>query len=119
MVDCMLVSTSVDTQVKVYVWNLARALQYLKFTRPDITYIIQQIYLHMHDPRKPQLTAMKCTLRYLQETLDFSILLRRSASFELMIYTNADWMSCSDTRWSTSGYIVFLSINLISWSSKR
>jgi hypothetical protein len=65
----------VDTQVKVYVGSLTRALQYLTFTRPDITYIIQQIYLHMHDPREPQLTAMKCTLRYLKETLDFSILL--------------------------------------------
>jgi hypothetical protein len=30
--------------------SLAGALQYLTFTRPDISYAVQQICLHMHDP---------------------------------------------------------------------
>jgi hypothetical protein len=47
-------------------WSIAGALQYLTFTRPDIAYAVQQIYLRMHDPREPHLTAMKCILRYLQ-----------------------------------------------------
>lgn len=37
----------------------------------------------------------------------------------LLSYTNADWGGCHDSRRSTSGYCVFLSGNLISWSSKR
>jgi hypothetical protein len=41
---------------------------------------------------------MKCTLRYLQVTLDFGLLLRCSASSELTVYTNTDWASCPDTR---------------------
>jgi hypothetical protein len=32
--------------------SLAGALQNLTFTRLDLTYVVQQIYLHMHDPRK-------------------------------------------------------------------
>ncbi|XP_071718486.1 uncharacterized mitochondrial protein AtMg00810-like [Rutidosis leptorrhynchoides] len=32
--------------------SLARALQYLTLTRPDISYVVQQICLHMHDPHK-------------------------------------------------------------------
>jgi hypothetical protein len=45
--------------------SLVEALQYLTFTRPDIAYVIQQICLHMHNPREPHLTAMKHVLRYL------------------------------------------------------
>jgi hypothetical protein len=126
MVDCKPILTPVDTQAKVsaksgppvadptHFRSLAGALQYLTFTRPDIAYAVQQICLHMHDPREPHLTAMKRTLRYLRGTLDYGLLLRHSGSSELMVYTDVDWAGCSDTRRFTSGYVMFLSTNLIS-----
>ena len=95
--------------------SLAGALQYLTFTRPDITYAVQQICLHMHDPREPHLTALKRILRYLRGTVDFSLQLHwRSSSTELIVYTVADWAGCPDTRRSTSGYAIFLGDNLVS-----
>lgn len=87
--------------------SLVGALQYLTFTRPDISYVVQQVCLHMHDPREPHLSAVKRILRYLQGTLGHGLLLRRSAPSELVVYTNADWAGCLDTRKSTSGYAVF------------
>jgi hypothetical protein len=99
--------------------SIVRALQYLPFTRPDNAYTVQQIYLHMHDPREPHLTAMKRVLRYHHGTPDFGLLLRRSSGSDLVAYTDADWVGCPDTRRSTSGYVVFLRDNLISWSAKR
>jgi hypothetical protein len=72
----------------------------------------------MHDPREPHLTALKRLLRYLQGTIDYGLLINRSSA-ELVVYTDADWAGCPDTRRSTSGYAVFLGGNLVSWLSKR
>ena len=119
MTVCKLCSTPVDTQAKVSATegppvadptafrNLAGALQYLTFTWPNISYVVQQICLHMHDPRELHLATLKRTLRYLRGTLDFGLLLRCSASTDLTVYTDADWAGCPDTRCSTSGYAVF------------
>jgi hypothetical protein len=77
MVDCRPVSMPVDTQDKIFATSgppvadptqfrsLIGALQYLTFTHPDITYVVQQICLHMHDPREPHLDVMKYVMRYL------------------------------------------------------
>jgi hypothetical protein len=126
MSDCKPCSTPVDTQAKVSsdmggpvsdltaYHSLARALQYITFTRPDIAYAVQQVCLYMHDPREPHLTAAKCIFRYLQGTLDHDLLLRRASTSDLVVYTVADWAGCPDTLQSTSGYAVFLGDNLVS-----
>ncbi|GKC53134.1 ribonuclease H-like domain-containing protein [Tanacetum coccineum] len=94
-------------------------LQYLTFTRPDISYAVQQVCLHMHDPREPHLAALKRVLRYVRGTLDFGLQLYASITGSLVAYTDADWAGCPTTRRSTSGYCVFLGDNLLSWSAKR
>jgi hypothetical protein len=74
----------------------------------------------MHDPRDPHLDVIKRVLRYLRGFMDFDLHLRRStSSSELTVYTDADWAGCLDTCRSNSGYAVFLSDNLVFWSSKH
>ncbi|GKA39501.1 ribonuclease H-like domain-containing protein [Tanacetum coccineum] len=99
--------------------SLAGALQYLTFTRPDISYAVQQICLYMHDPRDPHFTALKRILRYVRGTIDHGLQLYVSSTSQLTAYTDADWAGCPVTRRSTSGYCVFLGDNLLSWSAKR
>jgi hypothetical protein len=72
----------------------------------------------MHDPCEPHLTTVKCIFRCLQVTL-YDDLLRRAPTFELVIYTDVDWVGCLNNRQSTLGYTVFLGENLVPWSSKR
>jgi hypothetical protein len=129
MSDYKSCSTLVDTQAKVSsdmgapvsdptaYRSLAGALQYLIFTKIDIAYAVQQVCLHMHDPREPHLTAAKCILRYLQGTLDLGLLIHHASMSDLVVYTDADWAGCLDTHRSTSGYAVFLGNNVVSHSS--
>ncbi|GJR96029.1 ribonuclease H-like domain-containing protein [Tanacetum coccineum] len=99
--------------------SLVGALQYLTFTRPDLSYAVQQVCLYMHDPREPHLPALKRILRYVHDTLDYDLQLYSSSTSSLVAYSDADWVSYPTTRRSTLGYCVFLGNNLLSSSSKR
>ncbi|XP_021717830.1 uncharacterized protein LOC110685583 [Chenopodium quinoa] len=131
MSSCKPSPTPVDTNPKVSATSsatfddpslyrsLAGALQYLTFTRPDISYAVQQVCLHMHDPRVDRMSALKRVIRYIKGTIDYGLHLYPSSFSTLVSYTDADWGGCPDTRRSTCGYCVFLGDNLVSWSSKR
>ncbi|XP_057251676.1 uncharacterized mitochondrial protein AtMg00810-like [Beta vulgaris subsp. vulgaris] len=131
MSACKTSSTPVDTKPKLsstssapyadpsLYRSLAGALQYLTFTRPYISYAVQQLCLYMHDPRDAHMHALKRIVRYLQGTLDHGLHLYPSSISKLIAYTDADWGECPDTCRSTSSYYIFLGDNLLSWSAKR
>ncbi|KAK9049545.1 hypothetical protein SSX86_031486 [Deinandra increscens subsp. villosa] len=132
MEHCNKSATPVDTQPKLSSTTgtpladggteyrqLAGALQYLTFTRPDISYAVQQICVHMHSPTTDHMNALKRILRYVQGTISHGLTITPSVSTSLVAFTDADWGGCPDTRRSTSGYCVYMGDNLLSWSSKR
>ncbi|GKE70724.1 ribonuclease H-like domain-containing protein [Tanacetum coccineum] len=130
MLNCNPCRTPIDTEKKLgpegspvtdhtLYRSLAGALQYLTFTRPDLSYAVQQLCLYMHDPREPHLNAMKRVLRYLRGTINLGLQLFHSTTSQLIAYSDADWAGCPATRRSTSGYCVYLGDNLLTWSSKR
>nr|GEU71665.1 ribonuclease H-like domain-containing protein [Tanacetum cinerariifolium] len=129
MANCNPTRTLVDTESKLgsngdpisdatLYRSLAGGLQYRTFTRPDISYAVQHVCLHIHHPREPHLAALKRVLRYIRDTLDFRLQLYASTTGSLVAYNDADWAGCPTTRRSTSGYCVFLEDNLLSWSAK-
>nr|GEY31288.1 ribonuclease H-like domain-containing protein [Tanacetum cinerariifolium] len=109
MVTCNPSQTPVDTESKLgpkgalvqdptLYHSLAGGLQYLTFTRPNLSYAVQQICLYMHDPREPHLAALNRILRYVHGTLDLGLHLYASSTTSLVGYTDADWASCPSTR---------------------
>ena len=85
MLNCKPVSTPIDTQSKLSTHagrlldnptlyrSLADALQYLTLTRPDISYVVQQVCLFMHAPRDSHMQLIKRILRYLRGTTHYGL----------------------------------------------
>ncbi|GJV62114.1 ribonuclease H-like domain-containing protein [Tanacetum coccineum] len=89
------------------------SLQYLTFTRPDISYAIQQVCLYMHDHREPHFSALKRILRYVQGTLGYGLQLFSSSTTDLVAYSDVDWAGCPSTRRSTSGWSIVVLPNVV------
>ncbi|KAF9662740.1 hypothetical protein SADUNF_Sadunf18G0085700 [Salix dunnii] len=65
--------------------SLAEALQYLTFTRPDISYVVQQICLFMHDPGTQHMSALNCIIRYIKDSMYNNIRFEYSGVLEYEI----------------------------------
>ena len=70
--------------------SLVGALQYLTFTRPDLSFAVNQVCQFMHNPIDVHLMAAKRILRYLRGTLHRGFLFRPS-SLQLQAYADVDW----------------------------
>jgi hypothetical protein len=131
MANCKPIATPVDTKPKLSAIegaklanpslyrSLAGALQYLTVTRPDLSYAVEQVCLHMHDPRDAHVSLIKRILRYVRGTSRLGLHLHATSSMDIVAYSNADLAGCPDTRRSTSGFSIFIGDSLVSWSSKR
>nr|GEV37829.1 copia protein [Tanacetum cinerariifolium] len=109
MVNCNSSQTPVDTESKlgpngvpvqdpILYRSLVVGIQYLTFTRPDLSYVVQHVCVYMHDPRELHFAALKRILRNVQGTLELGLHLYASATTSLVGYTDADWAGCPSTR---------------------
>ena len=95
------------------------SLQYLHFTRPDVSFAVNKLSQFMHRPTDVHWQAAKRVLRYLAGTRDRGILLRSNTTLSLHAFSDADWAGNRDDYTSTSAYIVYLGSNPVVWSSKK
>ncbi|KAF5475939.1 hypothetical protein F2P56_007694 [Juglans regia] len=72
----------------------------------------------MENPRVPHYDAVIKVLKYLKGTAGQGIFLPISANMELIAYADANWANCPDTRWSTTGFCIFIGTSLVLWKSK-
>ena len=95
------------------------SLLYLTASRPDIMYATCLCARFQAQPREPHLTAVKRIFRYLKGNPDLGLWYPRESDFNLIGYSDADFVGCKVDRKSTSGGCQFLGDRLVSWSSKK
>ena len=70
--------------------SLDRAIQYLTFTRADLSYAVQQVCLYMHDHWEPHIAALKRILHYVHVTVNNALQLYSSSTSSLVAYLVVD-----------------------------
>ena len=99
--------------------SIVGALQYLNITRPDISFSVNKACQVMHSPAHSDWTSVKHLLRYLKNSISDGLFYSSNSDISLELFSDADWASCSIDRRFTSGYLVYLSQNLISWRYQK
>ena len=99
--------------------RIVGALQYLNFTRLDISYAVNQACRSMHSPQPADWIRLKHLLRYLKGTITHGLYFNRLPANSITSFSDADWAGDVSDRRSTSGFLVYLGGNLVSWSSKK
>jgi hypothetical protein len=94
------------------------SLQYLSPTQPDLSFSINHVCQCITLPTL-HWQAVKRILLYLKHTVSHGLLMSRSLSLAFTAFSNADWAGCPDDPRFTSGFCIYLGINLISWSSRK
>lgn len=92
---------------------MVKGLQYLTFSRPDLSYAIHQLCQFMQFPTDQHLAAGKRVLRYVRGTLTTSLKFNLGP-LALSAFTDADWARDLSDHRSTMGYLVFLGSSPIS-----
>jgi len=104
-------------------WEIVGSLIYaMTSTRPDICWIVSKLSQALANPKAENLVAAKHVLRYLKGTVDYELCYKKSEEdLNLIGFSDADWASSVEDRWSTKGYCFSLTKQspAISWKTKK
>jgi hypothetical protein len=99
--------------------SMIGSLLYLCASRPDIMLSVCMCARFQSNPKECHLVAVKRIIRYLVSTPCFGIWYPKGSTFDLIGYSDSDYVGCKVDRKSTSGACQFLGRFLVSWSSKK
>ena len=131
MVNCHLVVTPIDTNIKLIklsevetdikeYQSALRALMYAMLaTRPDLAFAVGALSKHAATPGHAHVTALKRVYRYLRRTSDARLVFQGDTKDNLIGYIDVDWAADINDRRSITGYVFILAGAAISWSSKK
>ena len=98
------------------------AILYLRLTRPDLMVAISILAKFMQNPSMAHWRAIKDVLRYVKGSIGRGLLYASSGltlqqPWKLRLWVDSDYATCTDTRRSRAGFLIFLNKNLVSFNS--
>lgn len=82
--------------------SLMGGLQYLTWTRLDLSFAVNLVCQYMHNPRESHLQAIKRILRYIKGSLDLGLWFSKcSKPFSINAFSDANWVGYALDRRST------------------
>ena len=93
-------------------------LHYLTFTRLDLSFAVHQVCQFMSAPDETHLIAAKRILRYVNGTPNLGIFFQHGP-LSLSAFSDSDWAGDPFDRRSTTGFLVYLGFNPITWCAKK
>ncbi|GKB02423.1 hypothetical protein Tco_0830512 [Tanacetum coccineum] len=107
-----------DVDVHLY-RSMIGSLMYLTSSRPDIMFAVCSCARFQVTPKVSHLHAVKRIFRYLKGQPNLGLWYPRDSPFDLVAYTDSDYVGASLDRKSTTGGCQFLGCRLISWQCKK
>ncbi|KAG7578958.1 Reverse transcriptase RNA-dependent DNA polymerase [Arabidopsis thaliana x Arabidopsis arenosa] len=99
--------------------RLVGKLIYLTYTRPDISFAVNQVSQHMKEPTVYHWSMVDRILKYLKGSPGQGIWMGKNSSTEIVGYCDADYGGDRNDRHSTTGFCTFIGGNLVTWKSKK
>uniref|UniRef100_A0A2N9F7X6 Reverse transcriptase Ty1/copia-type domain-containing protein n=1 Tax=Fagus sylvatica TaxID=28930 RepID=A0A2N9F7X6_FAGSY len=94
-------------------------LVYFIVTHLDISYVVHQMSQFMSASQSTHYAVVLHILRYLKDTLFYSLHFSAQSPLTLRAYSDADWVGDPTNHRSTTSYCFLLGSSLISWRSKK
>jgi hypothetical protein len=99
--------------------SMIGSLLYVTASRPDVMFSVCMCARYQASHRESHLKATKRILRYLKSIPNVDLWYPKYSNFELIGYSDVDYVGCKINRKSTSGTCQLLGRSLVSWSSKK
>ncbi|GJX74852.1 putative ribonuclease H-like domain-containing protein [Tanacetum coccineum] len=107
-------------EVDVHMYrSMIGSLMYLTSSRPDIMFVVCACARYQVNPKVSHLHAVKRIFRYLKGQPKLGLWYPKDSPFDLVAYTDSDYVGASLDRKSTTEGCQFFGCKVISWQCKK
>lgn len=113
--DDSIVDMSYEKQCRSLIGSLMYATV---SSRPDLAFSVYYLSRYQSKPNDCLWKALKRILRYIKQTIDYSLIFEKKSKNPIVGYADADWGRDIDRK-STTGYLFQIYGNTVVWKSRK